>query len=512
MKKITALLIMIIPLLLFYALPAGADEKEERKWQDESIYFTMVDRFMNGDFSNDQDADPNDPKAFQGGDLKGVIEKLDYIKDMGFTTIWLTPIMDNGPGGYHGYWIEDFKSVDEHFGTLEDAKRLVEEAHERDMKVIFDFVVNHTGNEHPWLDDPEKENWYHEEKRIMGESQETLENGWLAGLPDLNTENEEVKNYLFDAAEFWIEETGVDGFRLDTVKHVPKSFWADFSNHVKSIDEDFFLLGEVWSENSDYIAGYEEAGIDGFVNYPFYEQASQIFSESGKQSLNPLYNVWERNNDAFSNPHLMGNFLDNHDNKRFTRRAIENDQNPVTRWKLGLTYMFTSPGIPIVYYGSEVPLDGGEDPDNRRMMNFKAGDQDLNQRLDKLNAMRDQYPALTRGAFEQLYDDEGMTVFKRSLDHQTLVVAINNDQSTRTAELESLPNDHQLRGLLHDGLVRSQSDGTYKLSLEREQADVFLLEENQGINWLFISFVLGVMGIFVGAVGYISLKNRRNQL
>lgn len=159
-------ILLLIPFLLFCSLQVKAVEKEERTWQDEMIYFIMVDRFNNGDPTNDFDVNRNDPLAYQGGDFKGIIDKLDYIDEMGFSAIWLTPIVKNEEKGYHGYWTEDFYDVEEHFGTLEEFKTLVKEAHKRDMKVILDLVVNHTGYKHPWLADPDKQDWFHERKDI----------------------------------------------------------------------------------------------------------------------------------------------------------------------------------------------------------------------------------------------------------------------------------------------------------------------------------------------------------
>ena len=134
--------------------------------QDEVIYMIMVDRFNNGDTSNDKDANINDPLAYHGGDFKGITEKLDYIKEMGFTAIWLTPIFENMDNGYHGYWIKDFYQTNPYFGSMEEFKTLVEEAHKRDIKVILDFVVNHVGPNHEWLNDPTKKDWFHENKSI----------------------------------------------------------------------------------------------------------------------------------------------------------------------------------------------------------------------------------------------------------------------------------------------------------------------------------------------------------
>ncbi|MEQ6375448.1 alpha-amylase family glycosyl hydrolase [Bacillaceae bacterium S4-13-58] len=493
---------LLIPAISVYG-------EEGHDWEDERIYFIMVDRFMNGTSDNDFDIDPNDPRAYHGGDLEGIIQKLDYIKGMGFTTIWLTPIMDNMEGGYHGYWIKDFKNVDEHFGTLEDAKRLVDEAHKRDIKVIFDFVVNHTGYNHPWLQDPTKEDWFHPEKKMMGENQEVLETAWLAGLPDLNTENPEVREYLFDSARFWIEETGVDGFRLDTVKHVPRDFWEQFSAFVKNIEEDFFLLGEVWNSDPRYIADYENTGIDTFVDYPLYEAATNSFKKVD-QNLSELMSVWNRNKTFYERPYLLGKFLDNHDNPRFTTLALSEQQRPEARWKLALSYFYTTPGIPIIYQGSEVPMEGGNDPDNRQMMDFNSGDGVLEKHLQRLSTIRDQHPALVNGTMEEIEAGDGFLVFKRENDEETLYVAINNSTSEKSAEISDLEEGYQLRGLLNDDLVRMNDDNLYKIGVGPESVEIFKIEEDQGVNLLFVFSIGAVILLFIGFVFVTSRKNKTN--
>lgn len=146
---------------------------------------------------------------------------------------------------------------------METFKKLVEEAHKRDIKVVLDFVVNHVGPEHPWVTDPAKADWFHEKQPMNFDNEESLQNAWLYDLPDLNTENPEVKSYLFDVAKWWITETDVDGYRLDTVRHVPKEFWTEFSKEVKSVKDDFYLLGEVFDRDPEKIAAYNGAGIDG---------------------------------------------------------------------------------------------------------------------------------------------------------------------------------------------------------------------------------------------------------
>ncbi|MGJ7034395.1 alpha-amylase family glycosyl hydrolase [Anoxybacillus eryuanensis] len=490
--------------LFSFALPTSA--KTERTWQDERVYFIMVDRFNNGNPKNDYEVNVHDPKAYHGGDLQGIIDKLDYIKEMGFTAIWLTPIFANEKGGYHGYWIEDFYKVEEHFGTLDDFKRLVKEAHKRDMKVILDFVVNHTGYNHPWLNDPAKKDWFHEKKDIFNwANQQEVENGWLFGLPDLAQENPEVKAYLLDVAKWWIQETDIDGYRLDTVKHVPKWFWDEFSKEVKSVKQDFFLLGEVWHDDPRYVAEYGKHGIDALIDFPFYKEASAIFSNVD-QSLEPLYNVWKRNEAFYDRPYLLGTFLDNHDTVRFTRLALQNRINPVTRLKLGLTYLFSAPGIPIMYYGTEIALDGGEDPDNRRLMNFRT-DKELIDYVTKLGELREKLPSLRRGDFELLYEKDGMALFKRTYENETTVIAINNTSKTQKVTLDDeLEQGKELRGLLAGDLVRSKNE-KYDIILDRETAEIYVLAPKTGVNIPFIAALLAVYTAF-GLFLYLAKKRK----
>ena len=490
--KRRVLSLILVPFLLFYALPVGAVEKEERKWQDETIYFLMVDRFNNGDMSNDKNVNTEDPKAYQGGDFQGIIDKLDYIKDMGFTAIWLTPIFDNQPMGYHGYWITDFYKTEEHFGSMKTFKKLVDEAHKRDMKVMLDFVVNHVGPEHSWVNDPDKEDWFHDKQPMNFNNEESLQNAWLYDLPDLNTENPEVKSYLFDAAKWWIKETDIDGYRLDTVRHVPQEFWDEFSEEVKSVKDDFYLLGEVFDRDPEKIAAYNDAGIDGFVNVPQAEEMRTVFQKPDT-SMERLFNFWKYNETYYDNPYLMGTFIDNHDMERFTRMIVQEKLFPGTRWKLALTYMYTTPGIPIVYYGSEIAMDGGNDPDNRRFMNFRA-DEELIDYISRLGEIRQEYPSLTRGDIEPLYNKDGMGIFKRTYEDQTTVIAINNSSETQNVQLtkEELADNHELKGLIGDDLVRSDKEGNYHLVLDREEAEIYLLKNKSGLNYPYL-ITLGIM-------------------
>lgn len=160
-------LFILLFLVIAVSNPQQSLASEEKRMQDEVIYMIMVDRFNNGNTSNDKDANINDPLAYHGGDFQGITDKLDYIKEMGYTAIWLTPIFENMNNGYHGYWIKDFYQTNPYFGSMEEFKTLVTEAHKRDIKVILDFVVNHVGPNHEWLNDSTKNDWFHEKSLFL---------------------------------------------------------------------------------------------------------------------------------------------------------------------------------------------------------------------------------------------------------------------------------------------------------------------------------------------------------
>ncbi|TFD99272.1 alpha-amylase family glycosyl hydrolase [Jeotgalibacillus salarius] len=510
MRRVSALL--LITILLFnsaFSSEAGAVEKEERMWQDESIYFLMVDRFLNGDTSNDFTVNTQDPLAYHGGDFQGIMNELDHIEEMGFTAIWLTPIFSNEEDGYHGYWIDDFYETEEHFGTIEEFKALVDEAHDRGLKVILDFVVNHTAPTHPWISDSEREDWYHEEQPIRDNNDpEQLENGWIYGLPDLNTENPEVREYLFDAAKWWIEETDIDGYRLDTVKHVPAEFWTEFSSEVKSVKDDFYLIGEVYDTDIRKIAEYADTGIDGFVDFPLAEQMRNAF-QTVDQSTSRLFNYWDYNQQFFDNPYVMGNFIDNHDMSRFTRLAADNNMFPGTRWELATVFMFTVPGIPIMYYGSEIALDGGEDPDNRRLMDFNV-DEELKEFIGNVGELRQDLPSLTRGTLNVLHNDAGMLLYEREYEDEKTVIAINNTSETQTIDLpvSDYRDGSELRGLLNGDLVREEN-GHFRIILDREVAEIYVVAEETGINYGFLALIAAVWIFFIGLFIFMRKKGNR---
>lgn len=470
-------MLLLLPLLLFSGMfPNTADAAS---WTDERMYFIMVDRFENGDPTNDMDKNLEDPKAYHGGDIAGIRKRLDYIEKQGFTAIWLTPIFKNMPNGYHGYWTEDFYEIDPHFGTKEEFKALVKEAHERDIKVVLDLVVNHVGPKHPWV--KEKPDWFHKEETIMNwNDPKEVEQNWLFDLPDFNTENPEVVNYLIDVATYWVKETGIDGYRLDTARHVPAEFWETFIPALKKEKEDLFLLAEVFDGDPRKIASYSELGFDSVTNFPFYYGMKEQFARKGG-SAEELEAVHARDVAFNENPYKLSNFIDNHDVKRFITEAQMNGaKTPERQLRLALFALYAAPGMPIVYQGTEVAMRGGEDPGNRMMMEFKKSP-DMQKYVRTLNDMREKYPAFVEGKQELIASTDHMAVYKRTAKGETPVVyAINLGEKKTTLRVEAseIGDERSLRGLLFSDLVRQDGD-SYEITLDGTSANGYVVEQSK---------------------------------
>lgn len=438
------------------------------------IYFIMPDRFYNADGSNDKfsDVNKNDPKAYHGGDLQGVIEKLDYIKSLGTTTIWITPVVKNEYGGYHGYWTNDFYSVDPHLGDMAILKKLVTEAHKRDMKVLLDHVVNHTGYKSPWLKDESKKDWFHPKMNISNWSdQKQIENGWLAGLPDLNQDNPEVKKYLLDNTLWWIEQTGVDGMRLDTVRHISMDFWQEFTETIKAKYPGFYFLGEVWNENSRYLEQYHKLGLDGLTNYSMFKGIRESFTKFGKTA--PLISAINREV-SFSSPELNGIFIDNHDNTRLITQGGDHGKEYL---KQALTFTMTYPSIPIIYYGTELGMKGGADPDNRRDMEWNnVENNEMLTFYKKLSNLRNTNPAIISGEFKLLDYDNYFISYMREKDKKSVVVVINLQNKEKDIVINIPNNTKEFTDILTNQNYKTKDQ---RLEIKLKPLDLIILESKE---------------------------------
>lgn len=516
----------------------------------EQFYFVLPDRFANGDRGNDRGGltgtrlatgyDPTDKGFYQGGDLKGLTQRLDYIKGLGTTAIWLAPIFKNQPvqgegenasAGYHGYWITDFTQVDPHFGTNADLERLIDQAHAKGMKVFFDVITNHTADvvdyeeksyeylskgafpyltkdgrpfddadyadgkrrfpktdldSFPrtpvvpadkkdlkvpaWLNDP---SMYHNrgDSTFAGESST---HGDFVGLDDLWTERPEVVEGMEKIYQRWVRDFGIDGFRIDTVKHVNTEFWTQWATALDEYAaergrDDFFMFGEVYSSDTDITSHYVREGrLDATLDFPFQEAARQYASQGGSaRKLAGLFGDDHKYTTDKANAYESVNFLGNHDMGRFGAflkqdNAGASDAELVKRYALANELMFLSRGNPVVYYGDEQGFTGpGGDKDARQTLfasktaDYLDDDQlgtdrthaadaydpahPLYRQIAALAGLRKAHPALADGIQIERYAAEGAGVYAFSrIDAQArteYVVAVNNATEARTAEL-----------------------------------------------------------------------------
>ncbi|PFU29716.1 alpha-amylase family glycosyl hydrolase [Bacillus cereus] len=416
-----------LAVVLFVPIHTFADEK--REWRDEVIYSIMIDRFNNGEPKNDKQLEVGNLEGYQGGDIRGIIKRLDYIKEMGFTTIMLSPLFESGK--YDGLDVRNFKKVNEHFGTDNDVKELVKEAHAKGMKVVFQFPIG---------------------------------------------ENEQQ---VIDATKWWIKEVDLDGSYVIHSEKKPRSFWDNAQKDMQVIKKDFRIMTK---EDGEY-----------------NEKIVESFSKADV-SVKSLYDVSKKEGEFVT-------LLDDQETKRYARIAKENMYYPPSRLKLALTYLLTSPGIPNFYYGTEIALDGGSVPDNRRLMDFKS-DEKFMQHITKLGELRQARPSLRRGTFELLYDKSGMSILKRKYKDEVTLVAINNTKETQKVSLpaSAIGEKQELRGLLQDEIIREEN-GKFYLVLKREESNVYKVNGETGVNWLFISLIVGVNVLFIAFL--IAVKRKR---
>ena len=503
MNTVLAALVVVASLL-----PAGPSAAPT-DWRDEAIYMVMTDRFKNGDPTNDLDSVPGKADWWQGGDLQGVIDELDYIKGLGMTAIWITPVAEQMGEGYHGYWTRDPYKIDPHLGDMAKLQELVRTAHTKGLKVVLDVVINHLGYGHPWLTDDEHIRWFHDLCPINFADQKSVEDCWLAGLPDLNTENPSVRRYLKTWALWLIDQTGVDGFRVDAARHLPKEFLLDWTGAIKAQHPGFWILGEVYSSGYRYQSGFLDAGLDAVTDFQTYD--------SVRIGLDPRGNLGQ----LTTSPSLAADlgtgredaraiFIDNHDVPRFVGRDVP-DAATKARLEQAIVYLFTMPGTPVLYYGTEVALPGGPDPDDRRPMPWTGGDEDVRQLVRDVATLRQATPSLRQGSFDEVQSERGLVVYDRRGGPDVAVIAINGDE-TRSVDvpLAKLGLD---AGVLHrtmgPGISGSVDGKTLRVTLAPRAAGVFLLgaaPDASGLP-LWSLLLLAVAVVLLAAV--VTLARRR---
>jgi glycosidase len=430
------------------------------------LYLIMTDRFADGDLKNDgagaksgansvdAAAERAKPRGWHGGDLRGIEQHLDYLQQLGVTTVWTTPVYQNhGDESYHGYGATDLYSVDEHYGSLEDLRSLAAALHRRGMKLVLDTVPNHVGPANPWVKDEPMPDWFHGTKadHLKAESNfkalidphapwrdkvGTLD-GWFGDtLPDMNTENPAVAQYLRQNAVWWIEQTGADGLRIDTFPYVNREFWHGFNGELKELYPRLTEVGEAFNGDpvivSSFAGGVTRAGVDTELTTPFdfptYFALREVFGKGAP--LSKLADVLAKD-PLYPHPEALVPFVGNHDTVRFMDAAQGKDEGArEAALALAFAYIFTTRGMPQVYSGDEIAMHGGEDPDNRHdfpggfpgqpanedaftAKGRSAGQQLMFAWVSRLAQLRRTHPALACGAQQVLGSGNDWLVYLR---------------------------------------------------------------------------------------------------
>lgn len=496
MKRIIKLLVII----LCFSIALPTVHASEIDLRDEIVYNIIIDRFNNGNQSLSDHINVDDPYNYHGGDFIGITKRLDHLEALGFSTIVLSPIFANAPAGFHGYWVEDFFQLNENYGSLEELKELIDEAHKRGLKVVVEFIFNYASLTNPLVSDVETKDWFKNNEFTPDVNDDSL--FWLEDVVQFDQQQEAVQDYLIDVAEFWMDELNIDGFKLHAADQADALFLEQLTTFIKDKDPNFYLFAHILDPTRDITSLQALKTIDAVENHTLFSAIVDTFEQVGNP-INELYETWENLNHEKD---LL--FTETKDSARFANAVVMNDRTPLTAWKLALTYLYTTPGIPYMYQGNELQMLGLEFPETQQMMRFNSTDPDLEEFHEKLSAMRQEIPALTLGDYSQVAVSGGLSIFKRSHEQETVYVAINNDDVMQDVRLDDISTDKQLRGLFADEIVRSDQDGEFIITLPRESVEIYIVQENFGINWYYIAFVALVFVIFFIAIIYLSRKQK----
>lgn len=453
---------------------------------EDVMYLITPDRFANADPSNDNldevKTDRSKGGARHGGDLKGIIQKLDYIRELGFTTIWLNPVLENRmPGGsYHGYAITDFYQVDPRFGTNEEYCELIEKAHAKGMKVVMDMIFNHAGSAHWWLKDFPCSDWLNNQDHFVQTThfkwtlmdihapqseKDILVNGWFGrGMPDLNQRNRHLARYLIQNSIWWIEYARIDGIRQDTHPYADYDFMARWCKEIEAEYPRFNIVGEAWYPRGTASAWWQrgsknntsDSHLKTVMDFDLTFTCQKAFSEvssSREGSEAGLFKIYEviAQDFLFPDPDNVLIFLDNHDLGRFMQKG----ETDLRRYKQALAFLLTTRGIPQIYYGTEILMSGTKaEGDGKIRTDFPGGwagdtrnaftpegrtplENEAWNYMQKLLRWRQGSEAVKHGKLVHYTPDKsGCYVYARIGEDKTVLVLLNGTDQEQTLEMD----------------------------------------------------------------------------
>ena len=450
----------------------------------DAMYLIMTDRFADGSAANDLPGDDRSaPRGWHGGDFAGIQKHLDYLQQLGVTTLWTTPVVSNAgmPGSYHGYAATDLYAIDPHFGALADYQHLSDALHARGMKLVIDLAPNHIGVKHPWVNDPPAPDWLHgsvaHHRKMVPDFYRLLDphappqswldvtNGWFTdAMPDLNQENPLVEQYLIQNALWWVETANLDGIRIDTFPYVGRAFWRDFHAELRSVFPHLTTVGEIFSGDAQvtsFFAGGEvRCGAEGCIDtglytpfdFPVRFALTDVLAHG--KPMTELADVL-RQDSLYPHPERLAAFIGNHDTPRFITEA----GGSVASLKLALGLLATLRGMPLIYSGDEIGMAGGNDPDDRQDFPggfpgdphnafTKAGrnaeQESIFRWTSGLLAYRAAHPELKSGIEQNLLADDDVFAFVRGASgagcnaqhtSERLLIVVNKARKDATVDL-----------------------------------------------------------------------------
>lgn len=452
-------LVEIAPYILsciFFLSPAFSWASSD--WSDDVVYFVLIDRFADGDSANNRRVERYNPGGYHGGDLRGLTAQLDELADLGITALWINPVQKqisqsfyaSAPAklgipefrhwGFHGYWIDDFTAMEPQFGSLDDLKHLVDEAHKRHIKVLLDVVYNHAGygSVYETRRTQDGQSWLR-----VGEGNCEIDSIKCAvsGLPDFRTELPEVRDYLLNANIELARQTGVDGFRLDTFKHIETDFWLEHRRRTQAeLGKNFFLLAEHWGGTASSLDPFfAQDEIDAGFDFSFKGSCEAFVNGRGRAVA---YGSYLGSRHKVRKSYLLAHYLSSHDEPM----ALYNLNNDRDKFRICAAIQMTSAGLPVIYYGEEVARTGSEWPLNRTDMpwgdrDIKPGkgavrDESMRNYYKSLLHIRRQHPALRRGDYTQLSgpNDAVLAYVRHDVaSGDNVMVLVNREEKELTA-------------------------------------------------------------------------------
>jgi glycosidase len=489
------------------------------------IYLLMPDRFANGDTSNDnvegmtEQLSRNNPGGRHGGDLKGIEDHLDYLHELGVTGIWLNPFLENNQhhSSYHGYSTTDFYRSDPRYGSNEDFRRLVSEAHDRGMKVVMDMIFNHIGSFHWWMKDLPSKDWIHQFDKFTRTNYRAstymdpyasdidvmlMEKGWFdITMPDLNQDNPLVETYLIQTSLWWIAFSDLDGIRMDTYPYPQPDMMSRWAKRVEEEFPGFFIVGEVWYDEPAHVSywalnkqnsnGYR-SNLPSLTDLPLCFATHKAFTGEGSPDdrINKLYSVLSQD---FLYPEPARNviFLDNHDMTRF---FTETGQR-LDVFKMALSFIMTTRGIPQLYYGTEIVMKGdqsrgdgylredfpgGWPGDKKNVFTMTGLDSNEQEALDFTRLIlqwRLKKEVIHSGRMKHYIPRDGVYVYFRYNDRESVMVVLNNNENeSKTIRRE--PYSESMKGFTggHDVVSGKDIDDLSSFEIAPKSAMIIELK------------------------------------